>query len=237
MEDKAWKKILKPYLKALRKAKIPFKVNRRNVRNWVLERAVNVKKLISEKLKDRLFHIKVDATTKNRRSFLGINAQYLNENNEIEVLTLATEEMFESHTAENIKKIIVNVLKSYDLYSNQIYAFVSDNGANMLKTAKLFNENQSVSHRGQSASGLQDTDSSDEDQSNDDDDSVAVDDLQNADDDEWEDFSIEENVVDERAYDREKLLADVLQNGTLVDKLNSVWKPTDDVICRYFFYD
>ena len=95
------------------------------------ERAKNLRESIAQKISNKLIHIKVDAATKHRQSFLGINIQFFNdEKNIVELITLGAVEIWVRHTAENLKHIIFEVLEKYGVGIEQIYSFTSDNGAN-----------------------------------------------------------------------------------------------------------
>lgn len=229
VEDKAWKKILKPYLKALEENKFKLRVNRKNVGKWVKEKAAEFRQNISQRLKNKIVHIKVDGASKHRRSFLGVNVQFMNENHVIEVVTLGTIEIFERHTAENLKTVILELLKKYDVGIDQIYSFVSDNGANMLRTGRLLNQ--------QSTFTRDNSDGNDDDSNSDDDDNgVQIDPYAHSnyedEGDSWDTFSIEEHLVDGRCYDQKQAMKETLESEILNEKLDLVWNGVDHIVCK-----
>lgn len=105
------------------------------------EYAREVRNIISSQLRGRFWCLKIDGTTKFRRSFLGINAQFVADGR-IVVRTLAVKELFTSHTAVNIRNEVADTLKTYSLPVTTILTSTSDTGANMIKTAELLGDAQ-----------------------------------------------------------------------------------------------
>ncbi|CAI6355544.1 unnamed protein product [Macrosiphum euphorbiae] len=54
--------------------------------------------------------------------------------------TLATRELNEQHTSENLKILLLDVLKAYNIRKEQIYTITCDNASNMVKLARIMNE-------------------------------------------------------------------------------------------------
>ncbi|CAI6371382.1 unnamed protein product [Macrosiphum euphorbiae] len=70
------------------------------------------------------------------RSILGINIQYI-KNGEINLKTLAMVELFDKHTAVNLKTSLLDVLVKYEITREQIYTITCDNAANMIRMARI----------------------------------------------------------------------------------------------------
>lgn len=88
-----------------------------------------------------MLSLKLDIATRCDRAILGVNVQYIL-NDKIQLRTLAMFEMKERHTAEYIKKNLLQILKCYDIKLKQIYTITTDNGSNMIKTISLLNEEE-----------------------------------------------------------------------------------------------
>ncbi|XP_060859135.1 LOW QUALITY PROTEIN: uncharacterized protein LOC132936427 [Metopolophium dirhodum] len=70
----------------------------------------------------------------------GITIQYI-KNGEITLKTLAMVELFDTHTAENLKQSLLDVLVKYEITREQIYTITCDNAANMIKMARIMTVN------------------------------------------------------------------------------------------------
>lgn len=92
-----------------------------------------------ESLRARLVSLKIDCAKHLEHAVLDVNVQYV-ENGKIHLQTLTTKVMFERHTAERLKSEFLQVLSRYDVSLEQVYSIMTDNGANMLKTAALLAE-------------------------------------------------------------------------------------------------
>lgn len=100
--------------------------------------AARVRGKIKNELNGRMFSVMTDIATRLHRGILGINIQYYSEGN-IKLRTVGIKKMRESHTGEAIKNLIRDNLAEYNCSLAQVYAFTTDNGANVLKSAKLVN--------------------------------------------------------------------------------------------------
>lgn len=114
-------------------------INAETVKNEILLEALKVKTSITDDLGNGMFSVKIDEATRLNRSILGINVQYIKDN-QIIIKTIAMLELTERHTSENLKQIILHTLTSYRLKIDQIYSITCDNGRNMVKAARLINE-------------------------------------------------------------------------------------------------
>lgn len=119
-----------------------FKLNSSNIKLKINYTADKFREIIKGEMNKRMVSLKIDATTVRDRSFLGINVQYLIED-AIRIRTLAVFETNDKHTSENLKKILLDVCKSFDITQDQIYSCTVDNGANMVKAVDLLKYSQS----------------------------------------------------------------------------------------------
>lgn len=112
------------------------RINRKNVREEISARAEKVRKLIKERVREKLMSVKIDSCKCQGRNFFGINIQFVDEqegqNPKINVFTLAVKEV-ENNFAINLAAIIKEELAKFDIDLEQVYSVTSDNGANMLK--------------------------------------------------------------------------------------------------------
>jgi len=133
IEDSGFRKIIDPILNAL---KNKTTINRHNIVDEINKKAKILIEDIKLMVKDTIISLKVDSASRLDRSILGLNAQFIH-NAKIIVKTLAMIELKEKHTSDYIVQQILNTLDKYDISSNNIYSFTSDNGANMVKAGNV----------------------------------------------------------------------------------------------------
>lgn len=136
INDKAFKNLL---------ALIPENkstINALKVRENVKAMATNMRDQLANILHGKKISIKIDIASIGTRSFMGINCQYL-ENGKVLLKNLGVIEIFQRHTSEHLKEILIFNLHRFRInteFNNQIYCITTDNGANMIKLSKLMNE-------------------------------------------------------------------------------------------------
>ncbi|XP_042149037.1 zinc finger BED domain-containing protein 4-like [Ixodes scapularis] len=118
-----------------------------NIRDKVIEEAAKIRDAIKCEVKGRLVSLKVDSATRLDRSIVGINAQFLVPGTQA-VRTLSMREVKERHTAEHLKSVILEVLKSYEIMPDQIYSVTTDNAANLVKSVSLIVEHEGTNFHG-----------------------------------------------------------------------------------------
>jgi hypothetical protein len=118
-------------------------INSKKVRDNVESIAIKIRYDICKTLQKRIICLKVDIASIGTRFFLGVNCQFLEEGNII-WKNLAETEIFQRHTAEHLKDLLLLTLRRYRIDVKQIYCITTDNGANMLKMSKLVNEAQQL---------------------------------------------------------------------------------------------
>ncbi|KAL5233767.1 hypothetical protein ACI65C_001177 [Semiaphis heraclei] len=136
MEDSGFKMIIDPLLDAIGG---DFRINSRNIRNHVKEHAYDIVKNIKLDVYKRLVSLKVDCVTRLNRSIIGVNVQYIKDD-KLNIKTLGMTELSEKHTSEYLKKVLINILKKYDIDNRQVYSITCDNGRNIVKMVKIFND-------------------------------------------------------------------------------------------------
>ncbi|KAM7280968.1 zinc finger BED domain-containing protein 4-like [Ixodes scapularis] len=144
MSDSGFRKIIDPLLQGLGNE---IYVNPQNIRDKVIEEAAKIRDAIKCEVKGRLVSLKVDSATRLDRSIIGINAQFLVAGTQA-VRTLSMREVKERHTAEHLKSVILEVLKSYEIMPDQIYSVTTDNAANLVKSVSLIVEHEKTNFHG-----------------------------------------------------------------------------------------
>lgn len=114
-------------------------INAHKVRDAVMIKADTVRNKIKNEIIGKLISLKADSATCIGRSFLGINIQFLKKE-KIQIRTLGVVELFQGHTAEYLKFIIINTCSRLGISMKQIYTVTVDNAANMLKTVRVLSD-------------------------------------------------------------------------------------------------
>lgn len=134
LEDSGFKKIVNAITDGYKNEKVT--INKENIRKMIEPTAEKCKEKIMKEVQNKMISLKVDAASRMSRSFLGINIQFMVDD-KINLRTLAVRELKESHTAEYLKTVIIEVLTSFEISIKQIYTVTSDNGANMVKCTDI----------------------------------------------------------------------------------------------------
>ena len=71
-----------------------------------------------------------------RTNYIAINVQFMNNNMEVIIYTLAAKDTNANHSSESIKKIVCDALDGYGLKKEQILAIVTDKASNIISTIK-----------------------------------------------------------------------------------------------------
>lgn len=85
--------------------------------------------------------LKCDIATRNNRSFLGVNVQFIADL-QLQIRTLAIKVLEDRHTSENLRTVMKNFLKDYNFPLKGVYSCTTDNGSNMVKLVKILSEEQ-----------------------------------------------------------------------------------------------
>lgn len=113
-----------------------FNINIPKIKNQMQDISIKMRKQIVAETKNLIPSIMVDIATTNNRSILGINMQYVL-NKKIIVRTLKMARLTESHTGEYVARIIEETLNEFEIPVRRIYSLNTDNGRNMLRSARL----------------------------------------------------------------------------------------------------
>lgn len=111
-------------------------ISAQGIRPYIVEKAEALKELLVSKLKNRMISLKVDAATCMDKSFFGVNIQFI-EDGKIIIINLATKELKQRHTADNLRHVIKEILNDYSIPLDLLYSMTRDNRGNMKKLGKL----------------------------------------------------------------------------------------------------
>lgn len=109
------------------------------------EKSSEITQTIKGETKGNFLCLMTDIASRHSRSVLGVNIGFIS-NGCIAIRTIGIHTMRMSHTAEELSKIIRANLKEFDIETNKIIAFTTDNGRNLTKTASLFDEVEKGMH-------------------------------------------------------------------------------------------
>lgn len=164
VESPAFKKILEPYVIALKRQGIELNINKKAIKKYIEERVNEIKKQIIDETKGGLIDLMIDIATRHNRSVIGINIKYMV--NGIPVIrTIGMHSLRFAHTAENIRKLIIEKLNEYELSLENVFSITTDNGANLLKTIAELNQEYQNERQNLSENSPEDRSVNDNDQS------------------------------------------------------------------------
>lgn len=123
----------------------------------IIKKAESIKLDLTIKLKDIFQHVggafTTDMWTDDYRkvSYISLTVHYIDENWQLKEQILAASKFPDvRHTAEQIKKVILNILKSYNLVPDvtmKKFVFVTDSGANFLAAFRGLNHIPCFAHK------------------------------------------------------------------------------------------
>lgn len=136
VESSAFRRILKPYVTALKLKGINLVINRENIKDSIERRAQKIKKSIRLETKHKLLSLMLDIASRYNRSILGINIGFMKDG-KICIRSSGMIVLNFSHTAAYIAELIKKNLAEYEIGLNQIISITTDNGKNMVKSIAL----------------------------------------------------------------------------------------------------
>lgn len=139
--DSGFQKAMSGELQQLHEAGFPiYKSNLLNeVKDYSSHIAREIRKRIKDEVNGRLISLLIDIGTTNGKSFLGICAQFMH-NDEIQIRTLSMVPLEKQHTAEYVRQKMTECMDEFGIKLIQSISITSDNGSNMLATTKGFDE-------------------------------------------------------------------------------------------------
>lgn len=120
-------------------------LQRDNIRELVIKEAENKIIELKKEIHNKYIYLKMDACTRHRTNYFGINVRYVNKDNRPVSQMLAIRDTHAQHKSEYLRMLIEEVLNKFDIKKHQIIAIVTDNASNMiLTTEKLNDENENI---------------------------------------------------------------------------------------------
>lgn len=145
LNDSGFRRILQPILDAFLCAGIKIDLRDENIHEYLSVYAHRIKQEIINEIEGKMVSIKMDIVKRHRRCILGINMQYI-KNDEIVIRTLDMVETKSSHTGEYICSLLIQVLSDYGISLPQVYSITTDNGKNIVKSVDMFCEYAQSNH-------------------------------------------------------------------------------------------
>lgn len=136
VEYPAFKRILNPYVIALRMKGVELSIDKRKIKKHIKTRKDEIKKIIKNETKKTMVSLMIDIATRYNRSVLGISISYVHDG-KICIRTIGLHVLKSSHTGKCIRDLIIQTLTDYDICLAQLVSITSDNGKNMIKAIAL----------------------------------------------------------------------------------------------------
>lgn len=139
VEYPAFKRILEPYIISLKRQGVDLVINRQNIKEKIEQTSKTITNLIAEQAKNKMLCLMIDIASRYNRAVLGVSISYFHDG-KLRIRTIGMHALRFSHTARNLKEIIMKNLRDYNIRIEQVISVTSDNGRNMLKTIALIND-------------------------------------------------------------------------------------------------
>lgn len=137
-QDSGFKKIVNPILEQFEINKHPISLNRESLQkrsDAILSSKIEE---IKAEMRDKLISLQIDLGTANDgREIFGVIAQYMVEG-VLKVRTIAMKVFNDSTTGLKLAIAMKNILTTYGVSVDNVYAITSDNGKNMLSCIDIF---------------------------------------------------------------------------------------------------
>lgn len=136
VNDGGMRMLIDPMLQAFEANKVHIDLSIPRVKKYLTKYSEAVKAAIRQEVKDNIVHVKLDLARRQRKSVLGINVQYM-KNDEIVVRTLS---MMQTNSGEYICALLMQSLDEYNIKYSQVHTITTDNGTNVLRVVDLLGE-------------------------------------------------------------------------------------------------
>lgn len=124
------------------------------VKQYISDIAGKVRSKIQDEVNKKMVSVLVDITTRNGRSVFGITVQFI-AGKRLIVRSLGLIELIESHTGINLSRVLYECSKKFGIEKRRIISITTDNGKNVVKMIRDFNEiNESSDTMGESTVNL-----------------------------------------------------------------------------------
>jgi hypothetical protein len=120
-------------------AKLKVSLDQNRIRDYVITASQNLKTKLKKDLKDKFVHFKFDRATRIRANYLGVNVRFVNNKNEAVTETLSVTDTRSQHTSQELKVLLHNIFKEFEIPLKNVLRCVTDNASNMIKVVKDLN--------------------------------------------------------------------------------------------------
>lgn len=94
---------------------------------------------LKNEVKNKPIALMMDIATKNNRTILGVNIQYVI-GNRIVLRTLRMIRLHESHTGKHLAELVVNILAEFGISMDQLFSVTTDNAGYMLLSSEILDK-------------------------------------------------------------------------------------------------
>lgn len=130
-------KILIDQIEKNTKQKIHIDVNK--VKDHIESTKEGMTEMLKNEVKNKPIALMMDIATKNNRTILGVNIQYVI-GNRIVLRTLRMIRLNESHTGKHLADLVVNILAEFGISMDQLFSVTTDNAGYMLLSSEILDE-------------------------------------------------------------------------------------------------
>ncbi|XP_058827097.1 uncharacterized protein LOC131687071 [Topomyia yanbarensis] len=114
-----------------------IRMNKHVMQQLIRRAAELMRSILKAEMNSKIVNLKIDSASRRSRSVFGVNVQFMDEEDRVQIRHLAVQEMIQRQTKENLKIVMEEVMLVYGLSSNQLLTIAHDNGANMCAAVKL----------------------------------------------------------------------------------------------------
>ena len=137
VESPGFSSIINPIKRAL-----GISMDKNVIRDKIMTKYAAVATELRTMLENKLVFIKLDIATRMERTFLGVNVQFCH-HSAIKIYTLKVLELSDGATdSATLTTKLSSILEEFGIPPTRVISITSDNGANVLKIAKLLTANE-----------------------------------------------------------------------------------------------
>lgn len=118
---------------------LSFNNNMIEIKEHLSKMAANCRIKIRNELRGKTLALMADICTKNNRSMFGVSAQFIC-SGKVQIRSLGLFELDQAHTGEYLANVLCDILAKYGIEKWQVICMTTDNGKNMKKMVRDFNE-------------------------------------------------------------------------------------------------
>lgn len=101
------------------------------VKEKITQVARKIQECIKEEVHGRFLALMLDIGSKNNRSILGINIQFVDDDGNVQIRSIGMIKLEKSHTGSYLTEVLLQCLEKYAIELSQIISITTDNASNM----------------------------------------------------------------------------------------------------------